>query len=173
VSEEGSRFVAIQGSVSEYIKRLKDFGISKIDFRRTQNDLYHLWATNHSAEDTYWAILNQLTKKISDEPFLTSKLFFYMGDYLLTTGMSPKAAIFEGHRWALRGLLEDGIWKVINKTADDKKVCPDCQSFDHEVFETIDALKDLPVQSRCTSEHCRCSYHNPQSIAKSINGEGV
>jgi hypothetical protein len=157
-------------TVSEYLSRLGHFGITMAEFRRTQENLGYQWGLGNSPEETYWTILNRLVRKIKDEPFLTSKLFFFMADHLSVAGKDSRVAIFEAQRWLLRGLLSDGVYRVIIQTADDENVCPACRALDHAVFQTVDALRDLPIPSKCTSDSCRCSYQDPCDIPRSIKG---
>jgi hypothetical protein len=63
--------------MQEYLRRLKDFGISKNDFHRKQQRIAHQLGKDNSSGEIYWAILNELTRKIGDEPFLASRLFFF------------------------------------------------------------------------------------------------
>jgi hypothetical protein len=153
--------------VSEFLLRLKVFGISWLDFRRTQEHLDLKWGTETPPEDTYWVILNQLTNKFTDQPYLAAKLFFQMGEYLVDTGKNPKIAISEGQRWFLRGLLEDGVTNVRIMTADDSKVCRGCSSLNNVEIGTVEAISQLPVPSNCTSDYCRCSYADPRGIYRS------
>jgi hypothetical protein len=157
-------FMSEYRKVSEYLNRLKSFGVTRADFRRTRNVLAHRSGEDQSPEEAYWIILNNLTRMIGDDPNLASQLFFFVGDHLLATGKNPKAAISEAQRWVLRGLLEEGVWRTIIRNVDDDQVCPGCRSLNLAVFKTVDALKVLPIPSKCTSAYCRCSYHDPHDV---------
>jgi hypothetical protein len=150
--------------VNEFLLRLKEFGISWMDFRRTQEHLDHKWGTETTPENAYWVILNQLTNKFTDEPYIAAKLFFQMGEYLFVTGKNPRIAISEGQRWFLRGLLEDGVTSVKIKTAADHQVCRGCSSLNNVEIGTEEAIAQLPVPSNCTSAYCRCSYTDRRGI---------
>ena len=102
---------------------------------------------------------------------MTSRLFFQMDDHLVNTGKNPKIAISEGHKWFLRGLLEQGVKRVQIKTFGDHSVCSGCSSFTNVEIDTIEAMKQLPVPSNCSSDYCRCSYRDSRLIREDIKGK--
>jgi hypothetical protein len=159
--------VTKEQEVSVFLHRLKGFGISEVDFRRTEELITNRYGKETTAEDTFWVILNQLAGKHSDEPYMASKVFFHIRDHLVLRGKNPRIAISEGQRWLLKGLLEDGVDRVMIRTTGDNKVCPDCKSLDGVEIEITEAFNQLPVPSKCTSDHCRCSYIDPHELKKS------
>jgi hypothetical protein len=152
--------------VSVFLQRLKGFGISEEDFRWTEELITNRWGKETTAEDTYWVILNQLVGKHSDEPYIVSRVYFQMRDYLVLGGKNPGIAISEGQRWLLKGLLADGVARVMIRTSNDNKVCPECRSLHELEIEITEAFNQLPVPSKCTSDHCRCSYIDPHELNK-------
>jgi hypothetical protein len=157
--------------IGVFLQRLKGFGISEEDFRRTDKQITDRWGYETTAEDTYLVILNQLAGKHSSEPYITARVFFHIRDHLVLGGKNPRIAISEGQRWFLQGLLEDGVDRVMIRTADDNKVCPECRSLHGIEMEITEAFNQLPVPSKCTSDHCRCSYIDPLELNKSAQVE--
>ena len=157
--------------VSVFLQRLDGFGISEEDFRRANELITKRWGYESTAEDTYWVILNQLAGKYSGEPYIASRVYFQIRDHLVLGGKNPRIANSEGQRWLLKGLLEDGVACVMVRTADDNKVCPECRSLHGIEMEITEAFNQLPVPSKCTSDHCRCSYIDPLELDKSAQVE--
>ena len=157
--------------VSVFLQRLKVLGVSEKDFRRTGELITNRWGYESTAEQTYLVILNQLAGKYCDEPYMVARVFFHIRDHLVLGGKNPRIAISEGQRWFLQGLLEDGVDRVMIRTADDNKVCPECRSLHGIEMEITEAFNQLPVPSKCTSDHCRCSYIDPLELNKSAQVE--
>jgi hypothetical protein len=157
--------------ISLFLQRLKGFGISEEDFRRTEDLIANRWGYETTAEETYLVILNQLAGKHCDQPYLVSRVYFHIRDHLVLGGKNPRIAISEGQRWFLKGLMEDGVDCVMIRTAGDNKVCPECRSLDEVEIEITEAFNQLPVPSKCTSDHCRCSYIDPNELNKNAQEE--
>jgi hypothetical protein len=146
--------MAKEHEVGEFLRRLKDYITNK-------------WGREATAEDIYWVILNQLTKRLIDEPYRVSGVFFQMRDYLILRGKNPKIAISEGQRWLLKGLIEDGIERVVIRTVEDNSVCPECRSLHGTESEISQAINQLLLPSKCTADYCRCSYVDPHELNES------
>ncbi len=156
---------------SVFLQRLKVLGVSEKDFRRTGELITNRWGYESTAEQTYLVILNQLAGKYCDEPYMVARVFFHIRDHLVLGGKNPRIANSEGQRWFLKGLSEVGVDSVIIRTADDNKVCPECRSLHGIEMEITEAINQLSIPSKCTSDHCRCSYVDPQELNKSAQVE--
>ena len=150
--------------IGVYLQRLKGFGISEEDFRRTDKQITDRWGYETTAEDPYLVIINQLAGKHSSEPYMVARVFFHIRDHLVLGRKNPRITTSEAQRWFLKGLLEDGVARVMIRTADDSKVCPECRSLHGIEMEMTEAFNQLPVPSKCTSDHCRCSYIDPLEL---------
>ncbi len=72
-----------------FLQRLKVFGISEEDFRRTDKQITDRWGYETTAEDTYLVILNQLAGKHSSEPYMVARVFFHIRDHCRCSYIDP------------------------------------------------------------------------------------
>lgn len=141
------------------LTRLEHFGIDRERFDREREALSVQLGRKASAADTLWRILNTLLSETDDEQ-TRGMIYRYMASNLQQEGKVNIELLRKSARQELLEIKEIAIFDYIRtSTVNDDLVCENCREVATQVFKLQDALAELPVPNRCTSEYgCRCVY---------------
>lgn len=137
------------------IKRL----LTADDFNRTQRE----------QRDIRWQELNGLAREALERGDWSALESAYrqQASILFEEGRPHRDVAVQAHRAALMRMQEAGVNRVKVSTAQDERVCRDCQSAGGKTYAINDALETMPLPgSHCTDGgqknpyggRCRCLY---------------
>ncbi len=146
-----------EAEIHDVLKRLEQFGISKEQFTKHNQELTKQSDQQASVNDTVWRILNELVVE-KQSYFEKKQIYFEMARFSRMEGRDTKPYIVEVARMELLDIMESGLEKVQMTNVNDDQVCEACRAVQGKTFTISEALSDMPIPNLCQNDECRCWY---------------
>ncbi len=146
-----------EAEIHDVLIRLEQFGISKEQFTKHNQELAKQSDKQASVNDTVWRILNELVVE-KQSYFEKKQIYFEMARFSRMEGRDTKPYIVEVARMELLDIMESGLEKVKMTNVNDDQVCEACRAVQGKTFTISEALSDMPIPNLCQNDECRCRY---------------
>jgi len=146
-----------EAEIHDVLIRLEQFGISKQQFTKHNQELTKQSDKQASVNDTVWRILNVLAGE-KQSYFEKKQIYFEMARFSRMEGRDTKPYIVEVARMELLDIMESGLEKVQLNNVNDDQVCEACRAVQGKTFTISEALSDMPIPNLCQNDECRCRY---------------
>lgn len=122
--------------------------VDRREFDVVRESLGQEFGKQATVNDTVWRILNR---------YRSEQSYYLMARLAQMENRDPRPFIVSAHKTALHRMRSDGVKLVHIANMNDSYVCDECKKLAGATFTIEQALKELPIPSRCSHE-CRCFY---------------